>query len=120
MAEAGGRDALGTAFFGLHIAIVVYVLIGWALPCVGLYLMFLPLMVLHWPLNRNTCIINNLESWIRNGRWRDPGNCEEGAWLRMVIRGATGVELTVRQTDWAVHSLLTGLWGLGLWHWLGW
>lgn len=122
MAESGSRprDALGIAFLLLHIAILVYILIGWALPQVAFYVVFVPLMVLHWPLNGNTCALNNLESLIRTGRWRDPRNCEEGAWLRTLIRSASGITLTVRRTDLISYSLLTLLWGLGLWHWLGW
>jgi hypothetical protein len=121
MAESSRRrDALGKAFLLLHIAILVYILIGWALPQVAFYVVFLPLMALHWPLNRNTCALNNLESLIRTGRWRDPRNCEEGAWLQTLILSVTGVTLTVRRTDLISYSLLTLLWALGLWHWLAW
>jgi hypothetical protein len=119
--RAGGRDAIGIVFFLLHIAVLVYILIGWALPVgVAVYVVFLPLMVLHWRLNRNSCALNNLESLIRTGRWRDPRNCEEGGWLKTLIGGATGLELTVRQTDLISYVLIAGLWGLGLWHWLAW
>jgi hypothetical protein len=119
--RAARRDALAIAFLVLHIAVLVYILIGWALPAgVGFYVVFLPLMVLHWHLNRNACVLNNLETLIRTGHWRDPHNCEEGGWLKTLIRGATGVELTVRQTDLISYVLIAGLWGLGIWHWLGW
>ena len=117
----GGRDAIGIVFFLLHIAVLVYILIGWALPVgVTIYVVFLPLMVLHWRLNQNSCALNNLETLIRTGRWRDPNNSEEGGWLKTLIGGATGLELTVRQTDLISYVLIAGLWGLGLWHWLAW
>ena len=121
MSQTRERDGLATVFFLLHIAILVYILIGWALPAgVGFYLVFLPLMVLHWRLNQNSCALNNLESLIRSGRWRDPRNVEEGAWLKALIRAAIGVDLSVQQTDLISYVLLVGLWGLGLWHWFGW
>ena len=121
MSQTRERDGLATVFFLLHIAILVYILIGWALPAgVGFYLVFLPAMVLHWRLNRNSCALNNLESLIRSGRWRDPRNVEEGAWLKALIGTATGVALSVQQTDLISYVLLAGLWGLGLWHWFGW
>lgn len=113
-------DALALAFFALHVVVLLYILIGWALPGVVFYVVFLPLMVLHWLLNRNACVINNLESLIRFGQWRDPRNCEEGAWLRTLIRSVTGAELSGRQTDFLSYGLLAPLWGLGLWHWLAW
>ena len=121
MSQTRERDGLATVFFLLHIVILVYILVGWALPAgVGLYLLFLPLMVLHWQLNRNSCALNNLESLIRTGHWRDPRNGEEGAWLKTLIRTAIGVELNVRQTDLISYVLIAGLWALGLWHWLAW
>ena len=120
MSEPGRRDALGIAFFLLHVAILIYILIGWALPRPLVYVVFLPLMVLHWPLNRNTCILNNLETLVRTGRWRDARNWEEGAWLRLLIKSVLGFEFSPRQIDVLTYSLLMVLWGLGLWHWLGW
>ena len=119
--RAGGRDAIGIVFFLLHIAVLIYILIGWALPVgVAIYVVFLPLMVLHWRLNQNSCALNNLETLIRTGHWRDPHNCEEGGWLKTLISGATGLELTSRQTDLISYVLIGGLWGLGFWHWLAW
>lgn len=120
MSETGKRDALGTAFLVLHIAVLIYLLVGWALPYVTFYVVFVPVMVLHWPLNRNTCVINNIESLIRTGRWRNPGNTEEGAWLRVLIKSGTGIDLTVRQTDRISYALLALLWGLGVWHLATW
>jgi len=32
-------------------------------------------------------VINNLESWPRSGRWHDPTNREEGAFLLMLASG---------------------------------
>jgi hypothetical protein len=120
MADKPQRDAIGMAFQLLHLAILVYILTGWALPGVGFYVIAVPVMVLHWPLNRNTCIINNLESLIRTGRWRDPANLEEGAWLRLLIKARTGLELSARQIDGLSYAVLALVWGLGIWHWLGW
>jgi hypothetical protein len=120
MSEQGRRDAIGTVFQVLHMTILVYILIGWALPGVTFYIVFVPVMVLHWPLNRNTCVINNFESLIRTGRWRNPDNVEEGAWLRILIKSVTGLDFTVRQTDLMSYGLLALLWGLGVWHRFGW
>jgi hypothetical protein len=119
--RGGRRDALAIVFFALHIVVLIYILIGWALPVgVALYVVFLPLMILHWWLNRNSCALNNVESLIRTGHWRDPRNSEEGAWLKALIRSAVGVDLSVAHTEVISYVLIAGLWGLGLWHWLAW
>jgi hypothetical protein len=114
------RDALGTAFLVLHVAILVYILTGWALPFAGFYVIAVPVMVLHWYLNKNSCVINNLESLIRTGQWRDPRNCEEGAWVRHLVKSVIGLDLSPRQVDLWTYGLLALLWGLGILHWFGW
>lgn len=115
------RDFLGKFCFVLHVAVVVYILAGWALP-VGLpfYLIFLPAMVLHWPLNRGACVLNSLETWLRQGRWRDPANPEEGGWVRCLVGDVAGIELSDRRMSGLIYALVMLVWGLGWWHFSGW
>ncbi len=122
-AQAPPRDLLGKVCFSLHVAILIVILAGWAIPARAaliFYLVLLPGVVLHWRLNANSCVLNNLESWIRNGRWRDPDNREEGQWLRTLIKDVTGLEVSRTQMDVLVYGTLAVLWGVGLWHLLGW
>lgn len=117
------RDLLGHACFWLHIAVLVYIVAGWALPwraVLYFYLGFLPAMAIHWQLNRNSCVLNNVESWLRSGRWRDPSNIEEGQWLLTLVNGVTGLAFTPAQMDAINYAALAILWGLGLWHLRGW
>ncbi|MGA7676096.1 MAG: hypothetical protein WCA78_13755 [Rhizomicrobium sp.] len=121
-APAPPRDLLGKTCFTLHIAIMLIIVAGWAIPARGalaFYLVFLPAMALHWRLNKNACVLNNIESWMRTRRWRDPENREEGQWLRTLVKDATGLQLTPAQMDAFTYSILAVLWGLGLWHLLG-
>src|SRR5262245_58808304 len=87
-ARVGPRlDALGLSLFVFHIFVAFYVLFGWFLssgPALLFYLFLLPLLVTQWRFNKGCCVINNIESWLRTGRWRDPTSCEEGAFLLML------------------------------------
>lgn len=115
------RDALGWACFLLHVAILIFILTGWAIrPVLVVYLVFLPLMALHWQVNKDTCVLNNLESLIRTGRWRNPDNCEEGAWLERLIYRVTGLDLSVATVNRITYTVMVLLWGLALWHLAGW
>ena len=79
------RDALGNLCFYLHFAVMIYIVTGWLVPFRGaliVYLCFLPAVAVQWQFNKNSCVLNNVESLIRSGRWRDPNNKEEGAWLQ--------------------------------------
>jgi hypothetical protein len=115
------RDGLGWACFALHIAILIYIFVGWLIAGqLGFYLIFLPAMALHWRLNASTCAINNLETLIRTGHWRDPQSPDEGAWVNNLIAAATGITLTKLQNNLLSHGLLAVLWGLAFWHRAGW
>src|SRR5215469_5739136 len=76
---AGARDALGNFCFYLHFAVMIYILVGWGAPyrpALLFYLAFLPAVAVQWQFNKNSCVLNNVESLIRTGQWRDPHNKE--------------------------------------------
>ena len=80
-------DGMGLSFFIGHLAISGYVLLGWLLspaPALAFYLLLLPAIATQWYVNRGSCVVNNIESWLRSGRWRDPANPEEGGFLLML------------------------------------
>jgi hypothetical protein len=115
-----GRDALGNFCFYLHLVILVFIVLGWMLPGRGLlifYLVFLPAVILHWKLNADACVLNNLESWMRHGRWRAPDrNPEEGAWLRTLLKSWTGVALSRGWMDLIIHGAMAIFWLLAWRH----
>jgi hypothetical protein len=122
-AAAASRDLLGKACFTFHFAVMIYIVAGWAIPAraaLVFYLVFLPGVALQWQFNKNACVLNNLESWLRSGRWRDPSNREEGQWLLTLVGDVTGLQFTPAQMDAFTYGVLAALWALGLWHLLGW
>lgn len=123
MAEKTHRDGLAWTCFLIHIAVLAIAVTGWMIPgrhWLGFYLLFLPSMVLHWKLNRDTCILNSLENWLRHRRWRAPEtNREEGAWLRTLLADATGLLLSPVQMNAVIYSAVAVFWLLGLAHILG-
>lgn len=117
------RDALGKFCFAVHFLPLLYVLTGWAAPWHGaliVYLGFLPAMFLQWRLNKSSCVLNNMESLIRTGRWRDPRNREEGAWLRTAINRRTAWNLSRAQMDAVINTVIVGLWLVALVRLLRW
>ena len=117
------RDALGWTCFLIHVAVLIYVILGWA-PAEPLwlivYLIFLPLMVLHWKFNSDACVLNNLENWLRHRRWQAPDtNREEGAWLRTLLADVAGVMLTRARMDTVIYGATAVFWLLGVVHLFG-
>jgi len=117
------RDALGSLCFYLHFAIMIYILTGWLVPwqaALIFYLCFLPAVAVQWQFNKNSCVLNNVESLLRSGRWRDPNNREEGAWLQGLALKVTGILFKPWQMDLLTYVILVVLWGAGLSHLLWW
>ena len=113
------RDALGNVCFYLHFAIMIYILTGWLVPSRAaaiFYLCFLPAIAVQWQFNKNSCVLNNIESLLRRGLWRDPNNHEEGAWLQAIALNATGILFKPWHLDVFTYFLLAVLWTAGLSH----
>ena len=116
------RDLLGNFCFYLHFAVMIYIVAGWAVPfapALVFYLGFIPLVALHWQINKNSCVLNNIESWLRYGTWRAEQNAEEGAWLKTLIHNVTGIALRPWQVDCITYGIMALFWGGGLWHLIG-
>jgi hypothetical protein len=117
------RDLLGNFCFYLHFVVMIYIVTGWVVPldaALIFYLVFLPTVVIQWQFNKNSCVLNNLESLMRNGVWRDPANREEGAWLLTLARETLHLPVAAWHVDVFTYSVVAALWGLGLWHLLAW
>ena len=115
------RDTLGRICFLLHFVVMIFIVTGWAMWWRGallFYLVFVPLVTLQWQFNRNSCVLNNLESLIRSGTWRDLGNEEEGAWLRTLAKDVLGLRVQPAQMEAFIYIVMLVLWGLGLAHFL--
>jgi len=122
-ADRHRRDALGWFCYLLHLGIVAFAVVGWLAPWRGVlifYLIYLVCMPLQWRFNRSSCVLNNIESWLRTGLWRNPANTEEGAFLLRLIERVLNLYPTPRQMDVAIHSLLAVFWLLALSHLLWW
>jgi len=113
------KDRLGLSCFILHLAVGGFALTGWLIASFDallVYLVLLPLMATQWAVNRRSCIINNLESWIRTGHWHDPQNCEEGGFLLMIFDWLFAIRPSPAAVDRLSYGVVFVLWLLGLTH----
>ena len=118
-ARAAKRDLFARLCMALHFCVPLFVVLGWLAPwraVLTAYLIVLPLMAAQWRANKGSCVLNNLESWARTRRWRDPANPEEGAWLKTMAADLLGVELSFRQVSLLSHGLMLVFWCLALGH----
>ncbi|HKD22915.1 MAG TPA: hypothetical protein VKB71_12950 [Rhizomicrobium sp.] len=117
-AQAGGRDLLGQFCFYLHFAVMLFIVLGALLPwraALVFYLVFIPGVFLQWQVNKDSCILNNTETWLRTGRWRNKeANPEEGVWVLTLARNVTGIAFSEAQINVLIYGVLVLGWFLAL------
>jgi hypothetical protein len=117
-ALAQKRDLLGHFCFTFHFVVMIYIATGWLVPwrpALVFYLLFIPAIYMQWLVNKDTCILNNVEGWMRTGRWRNKEiNPEEGAWLLTLATNVTGLKITTFQINALTYSVLALVWLLAL------
>lgn len=100
-----------------HWGIVLYSMLGWLADTrlfLILYLIWLPALNVQWFFNQNSCIINNLESWLRGGRWRDQRNEEEGAFIHTAVKRYLKIDIGPRAFDILIRVIMVILWFVAL------
>lgn len=113
------KARLAASCHAVHLAIVAYAVFGWLVPerdALLAYLIILPLFIVQWRLNCDSCVLNNLESWLISRRWRNPANVAEGGFLIEALDRHVGIRLTAAQTNALTYALLALCWLLGLGH----
>jgi hypothetical protein len=119
LADGPRSDRLGLSFFFAHLLVSTYVLLGWTIPSPAallFYMVLLPAIAAQWHMNRGCCVINNLESWLRSGCVRDPGNTEEGAFLLMLSNWLFRVRPHPVLLDRFSYTTVFALWLLAFLH----
>jgi hypothetical protein len=112
-------DAVAFGLFVLHLAIIAFVLLGWGMHSRdGLlaYLLLLPAIGLQWLFNGGSSIVNNSESWLRSGHWRDAANAWEGSFFRTLLYKTLGLEVRDVQINAVVGFAMAMLWMTALFH----
>ena len=111
--------ALSVFCHGLHMSLVFFGLFGWMVPSEGwlkAHLVFIPALVAVWLVNRGSCPLNNIESWLTTGQWRDPDNKEEGSFIVTAVERYLGLQPTQRQMDLITYALMLVVWLLSWAH----
>lgn len=105
-----------------HWIIVLYGVTGWLSPSEGwliFYLVFVPIMVLHWRFNDNSCFINNIETWLLTGKWRNEQNPEEGGFFHTTLLRVLGWAPPVKVMDQLIYTMMAVFWIAGYVRWRG-
>jgi len=105
-------DRLRVALFGVHLALMAYVSLGWLIPsrsALFIYALLLPMIAMQWLLNGGASIVNNFENLLRTGAWNDTRNQFEGAFFKTFL-DAIGVPASQAQITTALCFLMLIFW----------
>ena len=108
----GSFDKLRFWFFGMHVAIAVYVALGWLITsriALYFYTLLLPAIVLQWLLNGGCSIVNNFENLVRAGSWGGPEQARKTAFFKSLLM-ALGIRASQAQITTALCSLMLMFW----------
>jgi len=111
-------DSLRATLFGVHLALIGYVSLGWLIPsrvALYVYTLLLPIIAMQWLLNGGVSIVNNIENLARTGQWNDSGNNFEGAFFKTLL-GWIGVSATQAQIATALCFLMLMFWLAAICH----
>jgi len=101
--------------------VMLFILLGWVVPVdsvLMIHLALVPSLLLIWYVNGCSCPLNNIESFLLKGMWRDPDNREEGSFLVVVVEQYLGMQPTQRQMDLLTYLIMALAWvfsALHLW-----
>ena len=92
----------------VHYAVLVYSLFGWLIPgpvALTVYLSAQVLMVIQWKFNHGTCILTNIENWLKGVPWSQRGE-QQGDFIGGIIRKVLKIDPTDRQIEWFVYGVM--------------
>jgi len=111
-------DQLRIALFGVHLAIIGYVSLGWLIPsrtALFIYTLLLPMIAIQWLLNGGASIVNNIENLVRTKQWSDEQNRFEGAFFKTFL-DAIGVPASQAQITTVLCFVMLIFWIAALCH----
>ncbi len=121
LVTGGTARALSWTCHKLHIVILLFIVLGWAVPVNAVlwaHIILVPLILWIWYLNSCSCPLNNIESYLLKGLWRDPDNREEGSFVVVVVEQYLGMKPTQKTMDIITYAIMCLAWvlsGVHLW-----
>lgn len=117
------RRSLLWALHWLHWVALLYACLGWLVPvrtALWVHIGFITFTVVQWIINRDTCVLDSLRSWLMTGAWRArETNPEEGRWIATQLERITGLSVPTRAANVVIYAMM-GVLGLLSWLHLQW
>jgi hypothetical protein len=95
----------------IHHVVLVFVLFGWAVPSPMVrlvHIIFLPLMVLQWQLNKGACLLTNLENYLLGKKIERSE--QDSQFIRSAISKLSDWQPTKKQMGLIIYSAVSISW----------
>lgn len=109
------RGAGASLVWGLHVGVMVFLGIGWALPgslVCRVYVALAPIVVLGWWIFRDACWLSIVEAWLRGERWvvreLESGSEQTRSFVAETLSHFTGRPVSHRFANGLSYGAVTG------------
>jgi len=91
-----------------HVLVFLYILLGWALPVytLGFYMLWIMTVMVQWELNSGTCVLTNLEVYLKGESLQSKKSEQEGRFLKELIKKFFGFEPTDKILKSVIYLLM--------------
>ncbi len=91
-----------------HLVVFLYILLGWLLPVytLGFYMLWVMTIIVQWELNSGTCLLTNLENYLKGEEVSTKKDEQEGQFLKELILKVCGFTPTDKHLKAMVYLLM--------------
>ncbi|NES76889.1 MULTISPECIES: hypothetical protein [unclassified Okeania] len=98
----------------LHTSVLIFTLTGWLLPnkLLLIYLVWIPLMVIQWQLNQETCILTNQENYLL-GETNKQKSEQQGQFVKSLFLNLCGFVPADNFLKYLIYFTIFSCWSIG-------
>ena len=97
----------------VHWAVLLFVLVGWALPwkfALWFHALLIPMLAIHWLTNENRCFLTEIEEKFKASALHPQRPSNEEPFIGYIIRKITGKKLTEKALASVSYGVMTIVW----------
>jgi len=113
------REILIQIIKRVHLAVLLFVLLGWTLPwkaALLAHIITIPLVVLQWRFNNGTCLLTNLENFVRGGA--PPKSTQQGQFIKSLLKFFCDPLPPDHKIKIGLYAVIWSAWSVSVLRWL--
>ena len=100
----------------IHIGLFLFLISGWSCPSPSVlktHALLIPLLIVHWRTNNNTCFLTNLEHWVRGGKTSHEE--QRGSFVKSIVENTCGISPSDSVLEACIYLTMISLMTISFW-----